>query len=285
MPQKEDRTDRIARAYSGLSPAEKKAADYLLANPAAAVNETVGEFSRLAGISEATAVRFCRKLGYRGFRDFCVRFDRQEAAESYLDFSDLSGELPSAVDRIVRAETESMLATSRALDPGLLRAAADRILKARNVLFVGMATSGTVCMDACQRLLRCGINARCYADFHNSLAAAELMGKEDAVVGISHSGATYEVRAVLACARARGAVTIGITSCPGEAISEVSDLLFRTVTRENPAHRIAVTSRMSQLVVIDALFAAIMEADGEVKQRLVTVSDSIRKYAAKGREK
>ncbi|WP_243342352.1 MurR/RpiR family transcriptional regulator [Anaerococcus sp. AGMB09787] len=59
--------DTIRDKYSDLYSAEKKVADFILNNPNKSVNMNVSDLSKISKVSEATVVRMCQHLGFKGF--------------------------------------------------------------------------------------------------------------------------------------------------------------------------------------------------------------------------
>lgn len=79
-------------ADTGLSPAEKRVVEALLAEPARVAFGTVAELASRSSTSGPTVVRVARRLGFDGYRAL------QEAAQAELT----AGSLAPAVDRIRR---------------------------------------------------------------------------------------------------------------------------------------------------------------------------------------
>lgn len=52
-----------------LTGSEKKVAEYVLKNYMRVLDFTVTELAEKAGVSDATVVRFCRSVGYKGYQD------------------------------------------------------------------------------------------------------------------------------------------------------------------------------------------------------------------------
>ncbi len=55
-----------------LTGSEKKVANYILNNYMYILDYTVTELAEKAGISDATVVRFCRSVGYKGYQDLKI---------------------------------------------------------------------------------------------------------------------------------------------------------------------------------------------------------------------
>ena len=279
-----DPIQRITSLYDTLTPSQRQAADHIMAHFPEAIQNDIHTLSVSSGVSEATLIRFCRKLGFRGYRDFCLGM-----AEGMREQVDYVTELPregesveGRISGVLLAEAETIRMTLTAMDYNALRIAAEHICKARELLFIGQGTSQIVAQDAALRFLRGGRLAVCHADPHAGVVAASLLDGRDVAVGISHSGGTKEVLEMLELARRNGAYTVGITTYPGGPMGELCDVILPTVTRESPNHKVAFTSRVSQLALIDALFMASLMGDGgEMKREVMQVSDNIRRLHPK----
>ncbi|UOK56138.1 MurR/RpiR family transcriptional regulator [Bacillus sp. OVS6] len=60
----------ISSMYKSLTRAEQKVADLVIKDTHDAVYSSVTDLAEKANVGETTVIRFCRKLGYRGFQDF-----------------------------------------------------------------------------------------------------------------------------------------------------------------------------------------------------------------------
>ncbi len=82
----------------------------------------------------------------------------------------------------------------------------------------------------------------------------------DAAVAITHSGATGDVIDPLRTAFERGATTIALTSRPNAPVAHYADLVLATsAARETRLRPAAMSSRTSQLLVVDCLFVAVAQ--------------------------
>lgn len=73
---------KIHGIINELSDAEKKVANFILQWPSEISDLSIGNLSKRCWASEATIVRFCRAIGYSGFKDFKIDITRYMA---YLD--------------------------------------------------------------------------------------------------------------------------------------------------------------------------------------------------------
>lgn len=56
--------------YEKFFEAEKKIADYIIANKKAALDMTIAELAKASDTSDATVSRFCKKLGLKNYQTF-----------------------------------------------------------------------------------------------------------------------------------------------------------------------------------------------------------------------
>lgn len=275
--QMNDSISLITARYDLLTPSECKVADYIMGNISEAITQSVQTVAKRASVSEATVMRFCKNMGYDGFRSFCIAMAQNTSVhDDYVMEIRNEGKLEQEVSRVLMASAQTIQDTLHDMDFDAIQKAAQLIVSSRNLLFVGMGTSGIVCQDAMLRFLRSGRQAFYHADYHAGIVAISHFNEQDVVVGISHSGVTQEVCESLELARKQGAHTIGVTTYPRERISQSCEVLLTTITRESPLHKVAITSRASQLSIIDALFIATMLLDYDASMSgVLRVSDNI----------
>ena len=68
---------RLRGLYPSLKTALRKVADVILRQPEMAIYASVNEVAAVAAVSEATVMRFCRILGFKGFQDFKIALARE----------------------------------------------------------------------------------------------------------------------------------------------------------------------------------------------------------------
>src|SRR5512143_231974 len=68
---------RLRGLYPSLKSALQKVADVILRQPEMAIYASVNEVAAVATVSEATVMRFCRILGFKGFQDFKIALARE----------------------------------------------------------------------------------------------------------------------------------------------------------------------------------------------------------------
>ena len=89
------------------------------------------------------------------------------------------------------------------------------------------------------------------------------MNENDVVFCISHSGITPETGEILKIAHAKGIHTILMTSFPNTPMCKYAQIILRTYGQEVSTNRTAMTSRIGQLAVVDALYVTLVHLMGE----------------------
>jgi DNA-binding MurR/RpiR family transcriptional regulator len=266
-----------------LSMAERAVLDYLVENKAVLKNFNVEKIAEAAYTSPASVVRMCKKLGYRGFKDFKIDFilsnAKVEIPES-KEYSDVILAKDSHYGKTVIENNIRILEeTLKIHDPEALHRAAEAIMKSRHVLIFGKGSSYLVCKDLEMKLRRINKFAIAQGESHEQLVDASFINQNDAVVFISNSGKTKEIISAALLAREKKATIISVVKLGSSLLAELSDIILYTTSLEGEFRSAAMTSRMSQLCVIDALFTncAYIDIDKSVKM-LENTYQTFKKY-------
>ncbi len=254
-----------------LSMSERAVLDYLIENKAVLKDFYVEKIAEAAYASPASVVRMCKKLGYKGFKDFKIDFilsnakieipDEKEYNDVILSKNTNYGE--SVIQNNIRILEETL----KIHDPIALHKAAESIMKARRVFIFGKGSSYLVCKDLEMKLRRINKLAIAQEESHEQLVDASFLNSNDVIVFISNSGKTKEIVSAALLAREKKALIISVVKLGTTLLSDLSDIVLYTTSLEGEFRSAAMTSRMSQLCVIDALFTncAYIDIDKSVK--------------------
>ncbi len=185
----------------------------------------------------ATVVRYAQRMGFDGYTSFRLHPAQKCSSDSdvVLDFPRADGSVEDRGSRMLRANIESMRLTLE------------------EMYFASLIAAGKI--------------AFAESDFCRAALLLSGMRESDLLVAVSHSGRSGETLRVLRCAKAAGIRTVGITTLAGTEFAESADLTLFTKTRESPLHNVAISSRISQFAVLDALYMAYMTARLRVLRR------------------
>lgn len=152
-------------------------------------------------------------------------------------------------------------------------------MNARKILIFGKGSSFLVCKDLEMKLRR--INKFCVAqgESHDQLVDASFINNKDVVIFISNSGKTKEIISSALLAKENKTPIISITRIGSSILADISDVVLYTSALESEFRSAAMTSRISQMSVVDALYAkcAYTDIDRSI-QALETTYRTIKKF-------
>lgn len=250
---------RLRSLYPSLRPAERRVADLLLAHSDLFAGLSSRRIGQRCRTSEATVVRFCQTLGYRGVPELKAKLIpdlRTAQGTLYSALSDRDGSA-GVIEKVIRISIRSLEETLSILDPTLVERAVRAILRAKRVQFFGGGGGSGIAHIAVQKFLRLGIPAAQNFDAISQRLSLEFLRPGDVAVGLSYSGMTREVVEALTQARAKGVTTIAITNFARSALAKISDLTLLTAVVPPFAGSHAGPHRVTQLAVIEILTTAL----------------------------
>lgn len=254
---------KISGAKDSLNKAEKRVAQYVTANPEAITSSSIMEVAEQSGVADATVVRFCRTFGLKGFQDLKIHLARELVSEKARVYEDLSEiDQPDVVfNKVFQASIQSLVDTLNVLDKKEIKKAVALLKKATKIFFIGVGTSGPNVIDAYNKFSRLGINCLYQTDSHLQIASAALLEKGDVVIAVSHSGSTKDPIETIEIARNAGAKIICITNNSLSPLTKVSDVKLFTASRETKFRHEAMSSRIAQTTILNALYMAVALGD------------------------
>jgi DNA-binding MurR/RpiR family transcriptional regulator len=267
-----------------LTPVEQKVACSILEYPHEIPKMSIKMLSIQSNTSEASVLRFCKTMGYTGFREFIVSITSALASSGESNQEDkpytdlLPGDDQSVIiQKIANSNVQSIEDTISILDVNEVQKAVESIRAARRLCFFGLGASNIVCADAVHKFLRINMNCYTWEDSHQQLAMATLLTKEDAVVLVSNSGNTKEIIDILDVAKKQKAKVIAITRYSKSILAESADIVLYISTPEISIRSGAMGSRIAMLTVVDILFSSVASSKyDEVKGYLKKTSDIIK---------
>ncbi|WP_218091836.1 MurR/RpiR family transcriptional regulator [Paenibacillus solanacearum] len=263
----------IRSQLNALTKTEAVVAAYVLEHPEDVIYLSVTDVAEKAGVGETTVLRFCRKLGYRGFQDFKLLLAQ--------DLVQPAGHTPEEVkadddpatlrQKLVASHSRILEDTGKLLDAAKLGQAIELLAQADTIQFYGVGSSGLTAQQAAHSFSRIGKKSDAKQDTHFQAMSASLLTERDVAVGLSVSGSTKDTIENLRLAREGGARILCITHNARSPITKLSDVDLLMAAKENPFQGSSLSAKISQLTVIDILLAGVslrlQEAAGKFRER------------------
>lgn len=253
---------RVKQVYPTLTGKYKAIADQILDRPGNVLCRKAKELAHDCNCDAALVVRFCQRLGYKGFADLKI-----SVAAEFLPVSPVSG-ADNSQNSFARMRHEFLDKNSRTLQDtaSLLREedvskAVDILSAARRIHILGAGASGIVARDVQLKFERLGFDVVCHQDASLAQVLLGLARQGDAVLAISFSGETRTVRDATLAAKKRGAQVVVITNFPQSSLAVLADVTLLTASDEGSFRLGAMTSRLAQHLVLDFLVISLAMRD------------------------
>lgn len=272
----------IRQNYESFTEREKRIADYLLHKNDEIIEMSAKEIGDVTNTSAPTVVRFSKKLGFNSLNEMKIKLsislsnDKNKEEFEYLDRDLSTKSIMSGVKQSIHTiidETVNLISECE------LDKAIDLLSKAKNIYVFSVGVSNWVGLDLYYKMSR--INKRCIAhsDTHLQITSSALMEEGDVAVAISYSGDTKEVILCAENAKKNNIPLIVITKASiNNSLEEYSDVTLHVPFVEKSLREGAMTSRISQLAIIDMLFLGIARSNiKDVEEKLLVTRDAVKK--------
>lgn len=222
--------NRVSAAMDIMTKTERQVAEYFLTHAGEFAFLTLDKLSREANTSTTSVIRFCRRLGFEGFKEFQEELRSGMKNQSTLSFrmhrnSDTpSGDLRS---RVLSEGIEALTATYDDLPQETLDAAIDRIASARRIMVYGMRESHAMVHYIYSRLIT--VRNEVYICTGSAAHMVESMlglSEEDlCIFAIFHRYSLLSMQ-LLPLVKKRGIGTMVFTDPPTERLQPYADILL-----------------------------------------------------------
>ncbi len=269
-----------------LPRAEKAVAQALLEKPELICLMTLAELARETDSSDASIIRFCRKMGYSGFSEMKQAFANALNDSSIMTVEEIHKE-DSVLDnlqKVYKSNMQTLTDTILLADKEAYEEAVQVLLKAKSIHFFGAGDSAAVCQLFYFKFGRLGIPGSAQQDPVMQLMEASNLGPGDVAVIISYEGKSRTVLNAAKVADERGATIICITKMSKSPLLRLSDISLFIATSDVTVGRDIVARRVAEQMVIDALYLSVLvRSDNGYEKRLNSASKSFELNKIRGK--
>ena len=250
---------KLQTLRESLSKSEKKVADYIIKSPDQVIYLSVAELAQNSGVSDPTVVRTCQKIGLSGYQELKVTLAQdivsplQSIHEEILE----DDSIKTVIDKVFQSTIHALTYTRDILRDQNLEAAVQVIMDARKIIIFGLGNSHAIAVDLQHKLMRLGCDATAYTDPHMAAIAGAYVGPGDVAFAISHSGSSKDTVENARLAKENGATLISLTNIGTTPLSNIADIKLHTASRETRYRIVALSSRIAQIAIIDAIYTVI----------------------------
>jgi RpiR family carbohydrate utilization transcriptional regulator len=270
---------KMQALVKNMSKAEQKVISYILSRPEQVIHLSVTGLAENSGVSDATVVRTCRKIGMSGYQDLKVTLAQSLISPLKSIHEEINaGDSPTVVvQKVFESTIHTLNYTQDVVDVRTIEQAAKLLQDATRVIIFGVGNSHSVVIDMQHKLMRLGINATGFTDSHMQVIAAAVVTPDTIVVGISNSGSSIDVVEAVKTCKIKGCKIISLTSFGRSPLSKISDVNLVTASRETEYRVIALSSRVAQMVIIDCIYTLIaLDKKDEALANFLKIDEGMR---------
>ena len=259
---------RLKEFRKGAHGTEKEIIDYILNNAEKVASGTIYELAEKTFTSPSSVVRLCKKISFNGYKDFknnlISEVAVQKSAEKMIRKKiTKSDDIENIVDVITQMNMTGLEHTKNLIDLNTMESCIDLLTAAEGIHVFGIGSSSIVAKDAQQKFMR--IDKRClvFEDWHLQHLNAKNMTPKDVGIIISYSGETDEMIKCAEVMKENGCEVISITRYVDSSISRLSTHNLYVAADESILRSGAISSRISQLNIIDILYTGVANRNYE----------------------
>ena len=256
---------KIKGLLDQLSASERKLADFILDNSNLLRDYSSQQLADAVGISQSSVVKFCQKLGYKGYPDLKLAITeavvtattlQREAPENNAELSGLA-QLAEQLQQSLWQGLRGLLTIN---PESRLQQAAKLLQQARQILLAGSAHSAVVAADMQSRLLELGKLALFHSDPAVSLQLARTLPEGSIVLLISDSGENADLLRLEKYAKRRQLQIISLTRFQTSAQSAVADVTLFTLDTETDEHLARLVTQQAQQHLCHLLYLLLCQS-------------------------
>lgn len=268
----------IEQRLPALTGASRAVGEAIVRDPWAILGMTIYDVAETAQVSLPSVTRFCRAVGYTGFRELVQgiaqslgRLDGRGLEGRDTPTADSAG-LPGIAAAIVKRQVDALQAALTTIDFAQMDAAMQALIGARSVFLVGHGSAHIAASGIAFKLNWAGITATAVTPdiFSNILIGLK---PEDVVISISIQGRTRDVVEMQALAKQFGATTIGLSMVERSPLASGCDIPIIVLSPELARAGTFLVSYNALLVVGDILASGILDQRGSAPTHRDDVSD------------
>lgn len=251
---------RIRSSYNQLTKAEKKVADYVLANSKEVLFMSITDLAEACEVGDTSVFRFCKTMELKGYQEFKMMLslsisegqgELDQFTGNNISLDDSFGELAK---KVLNTNINALTETYSLIREEDFSQAIDMLHQARRIFFFGVGASMLTAMKAMNKFLRIENKVFGIQDTHMQSMAAATMSDEDVAVMFSYSGATKDTIHVAEVAKKAGARIICVTRFVKSPLRAYADIVLLSGANEGPLQGGSTSAEISQLFLVDLLY-------------------------------
>lgn len=248
---------KISNAYPNFNKTSIRIADTYFKDPSIFLNKNLKELGESTKTSGASVIRFCKSIGFKGFKDFQIACAQEKTLQTDNKIQTIITENDTPTSVLFKLQTslsKNIADLGRAIDHNQLKQAVELIGQAKRIFIAGEGASGLAAEDLFDKLIRSGKEAIFVKSSHIALEAVASISEQDILIAFSYSGMTQEPLLMARQAQKNHSKIILITRQNPSPLKEISDVVISLPTNEKLLRFGAVNSLFSEMFTSSLLY-------------------------------
>ena len=248
--------------FEELTELEQEIARYFLQAETIQDDLSSQQVTQKLHISQAALIRFAKKCGFTGYREFVFQYQHQASKPDTH-----SHKHSPLTKRVLRSYSIMREQTQDLIDEEQLERVAQLIDDAERVYFFGTGSSGLIAREMKLRFMRLGVVCEALTDQDGFAWTTSIMDENCLVLGFSLSGTTQSVLDSLLDAKEMGAKTILFTSAPNKNSQAYTETVL-VASHSQSSYIQRISAQLPMLILIDLIYAYFLEINRESKEKI-----------------
>ncbi len=249
---------KIRSIRDDMSAIEKKLADFILKDSRLLRDYSSQQLATAVGVSQSSVVKFCQKLGYKGYPDFKLAINEAVAISSNgktqnrnNHFTNL--ELNRVSDQLLQAKLSAVMASIELNQESIFIEAIGAIKKAKRIQVFGNGVSSFVAQHFAHGLIHCGKVTFSSTDPIYQMQFIETLESDDLLIMLNATEEVVIQQEILLRVREKGINTLRIGRYSPSSNYHVNDICLSTITDIAQEDGFDVVKRAAQQHIVDIL--------------------------------
>lgn len=244
--------------YNSLPKTEKKIAIFILKNFNDFNNLNMTDIAQELNVSESTIVRFIKRIGYSGFKEFKIYWDifksKEISKDNFEEFSDETLDIQAILRANIKSNANNLNIIPDFIDYTVLNQIAECLVKYNKIFIIGAGYSGIIANYLYHLLFTTGKDVSVSNDSFGTQQFTYKVDKKSFVFVISQKGRFTETVKFVNLAKKRGAITSCLTRVASNPLSELVDypLVINSLTNKDSSNYLL--TQISFTIIVNTLF-------------------------------
>jgi DNA-binding MurR/RpiR family transcriptional regulator len=263
---------KIRSERDRMSAIERRIADFIVENAQLLRDYSSQQLANALGISQSSVVKFCQKLGFKGYPDLKLAI-----SEAVIRADSNGSALPQPQDAsnataqgygLWLRKSEAEEATRLINPPGTLTAVAEAIGRASTVFIIGLGEDDLHARTLALRLAQLGILTVHNFDAAHMTASLSAAKPDDVLLVFSEHGQQPALGQLARHMRSQRGKVVTITRHSANALRAQADLAMLVSAHDERTHIEPLLYHSALQHLLDRLFIRLYETDGARRSRL-----------------